>query len=101
MKAFVNRPPFAGETYSPTLDETRLRGQLAQVRELMSDRRWRTLSEIRETLGEKHSEAGISARLRDLRKKRFGEYLVERRRRSQGTFEYRVLASEKQMEMEL
>lgn len=34
--------------------------------------------------------ASISARLRDLRKPKFGGYVVERRRRTVGTWEYRV-----------
>ena len=40
------------------------------------------------------SEAGISARLRDLRKPRFGGYTVERRRVDGGLFEYRILLEE-------
>jgi hypothetical protein len=55
----------------------------------MLDGTWRTLEGIRSTVG--GSEAGISARLRDLRKPRFGGYGVERRRVSGGLFEYRVL----------
>jgi len=81
--------PFGGTTYDPTLDSSRLGTQLAETFRIMRDGQWRTLSEIaREVKG---SEAGISARLRDLRKHRFGSYTVERRRRSVGTWEYKLI----------
>lgn len=76
---------FDGVTYDPQQDSTRLGKQLEAVKRLMSDGHWRTLSEI--SLHVPGSEAGISARLRDCRK--IG-WTVERRRRTQGTFEYRV-----------
>lgn len=81
---------FDGVTIDPKLDRERLMGQLAHVLALMSDGKWRTLKEI---AGEKYSEAGVSARLRDLRKTAFGAYTVDRRRRGEGRsglFEYRV-----------
>jgi hypothetical protein len=80
---------FAGATYEPECDAERLGGQLARVRGLMRDGRWRTLREITEAVG--GSEAGVSARLRDLRKAKFGGHAVERRRRGDprcGLFEY-------------
>ncbi len=71
-------------------DHERLTGQLLAVHDLMADGKWRTLGEIRRTIG-KGSEAGISARLRDLRKSRFGLHSVDRRRRdNNGLFEYRM-----------
>lgn len=88
---------FDGETYEPALDETRLLGQLGQVRRLVSDGEWHTLREL--AAGARGSEAGISARLRDLRKEKFGSFTIERRRAgapSSGCFEYRmVLTAEK------
>jgi len=70
-------------------DTVRLTGQLSKVRSLMSDGQWRTLAEIAAVAH--GSEAGVSARLRDLRKPRFGNNSVERRRRtSNGLWEYRV-----------
>lgn len=83
---------FGGDTFSAKLDGERLTGQFARVRALMADGRWRTLAEIAEAAG--GSEAGVSARLRDLRKERFGGHTVERRRRgepSAGLWEYRLL----------
>jgi hypothetical protein len=80
---------FDGKTYDPAQDKTRLNRQLRNVFDCMKDGKWRTLSEIAAQTGE--PEASISARLRDLRKPRFGEYGVPRQRRSQGLFEYRLV----------
>ena len=82
---------FDGSTYEPPLDKIRLTSQLHSVFMLMYDGTWRTLREISDTLG--IPEASASARLRDLRKTRFGSHCVERRRRGEekrGLFEYRV-----------
>jgi len=38
-----------------------------------------------------HPEASVSARLRDLRKEKFGGHVVERRAVKRGLFEYRVI----------
>jgi hypothetical protein len=57
----------------------------------MNDGQWRTLAEIEEITED--PQASISARLRDLRKERFGEHEVARRRRGsgqRGLFEYRI-----------
>lgn len=81
-------PHFDGETYEPEADHARLTGQLAGVLDLMRDGRWRTLAEIAEHVD--GSEAGVSARLRDLRKARFGGYEVEKRRRTESLWEYRL-----------
>ena len=81
---------FDGDTYEHDVDGKRLGEQLHCVGMLMIDRRWRTLRHISHALG--YPEASISARLRDLRKPRFGEHTVERRRCAEGagTWEYRV-----------
>lgn len=88
------RPGFDGRTFVPRLDGARLRGMLDQVRNVMADGRWRTVAEIRTAVG--GSDASITARLRDLRKQRFGGFTVDRRRRGGlasaelGVHEYRV-----------
>jgi hypothetical protein len=82
---------FDGETYDPALDKHRLAKQLQAVYNLMHDGGWRTLREIADALS--IPEASASARLRDLRKTRFGSHRVERQRRGEekrGLFEYRV-----------
>ena len=78
-----------GETFDEARDGARLTGQAADVYALMQDRRWRTLGRITEVVG--GSEAGVSARLRDLRKDKFGNFRVERRHIQRGLWEYRVL----------
>lgn len=89
----TDAPLFDGVTYSPVHDSVRLGTQLHRVRSLMLDGSWRTLGEIQREVG--GSEASVSARLRDLRKERFGGWSVERRRRGEpsgGLWEYRVEA---------
>jgi hypothetical protein len=71
---------FDGVTADPELDDARLTSLLDRVRQLMLDGKWRTLREIADALGH-GSEASISARLRDLRKPKFGGLIVESRRR--------------------
>jgi len=80
---------FDGETYEPDQDHTRLKGQLWNVFQLMSDGQWRTLSEIAESAG--GSEASVSARLRDLRKDKYGAREVERKRVNGGLYTYRLV----------
>jgi hypothetical protein len=86
-------PLFDGITYDPELDGMRLGTQLYRVAKLMGDGKWRTLRAIQDAVG--GSEASVSARLRDLRKERFGAHTVERRRKhdpSSGCWEYRLVA---------
>lgn len=55
---------------------------------------WVTLEEVMRETGD-DSSASVSARIRDLRKERFGGYVVERRRRGDaeaGVHEYRVVS---------
>lgn len=81
------RPHFDGLTYDPALDHERLTVQLNRVKKLMSDGLWRSLETISKATGDK--EASVSARLRDLRKPKFGGYQIDRRRFG-GLFEYRM-----------
>jgi len=79
---------FDGPTFDAATDGARLTGQLHRVLAVMQSGEWRTLREISALV--RGSEAGVSARLRDLRKPRFGGRVVERRRRCAGLWEYRV-----------
>jgi hypothetical protein len=84
--------PFDGATYDRGLDGIRLTGQLQRVFDYMETGQWRTIPEIASKVG--GSEAAVSARLRDLRKPKFGGYLVEKRRvgdPTDGLWEYRLL----------
>ena len=87
-KAARMRSLFDGDTFDLERDGQRLRTNLERVASLMGDGQWRTLAEIATATG--GSEAGVSARLRDLRKARFGGFTVARRRRDGGLWEYRV-----------
>jgi hypothetical protein len=83
---------FDGSTFDSVLDRVRLSNQARLVFDLMRDGQWRTLAEIVESIG-CGSEAGVSARLRDFRKPRFGSLVVDRRRRGDGAsglFEYQL-----------
>ena len=85
---------FDGATYDPKLDKGRLKGQTLRVFNCMKDSGWRTLAEIESVTGDPQSS--ISARLRDLRKERFGGHTVERRRRGKaeaGLYEYMLKIS--------
>jgi len=75
---------FDGKTYQASRDYERLHGQLKAVFDLMSDQRWRTLSDIGTAV--EGSEASLSARLRDLRKQKYGAHEVQRESVGGGLF---------------
>jgi hypothetical protein len=79
---------FDGSTYDPRLDAVRLTRQLYRVWDALNDYRWHTLSELAGRAG--GSEAGVSARIRDYRKPRFGGHTIERRRVDGGLWQYRL-----------
>jgi hypothetical protein len=90
---------FSGATYEAVHDRDRLAAQLERVRRLMQDGEWRTLFEIEAATGD--PVQSISARLRDLRKERFGSHTVNRRRRGPeryGLFEYRLVINRPKQE---
>lgn len=85
----MTTPRHDGPDLTPA-DQLRLGTQLARVQTLMGDGRWRTLAQIAAIVG--GSEAGVSARLRDLRKDKFGAHRVERHRtHSAGLWYYRLV----------
>lgn len=86
-------PLFDGTTFSQPLDGHRLGDQLAKVRAVMADGQWRTLYAISAAVGA--PEQSVSARLRDLRKERFGGYDVRRRRVAGGVWEYAMSTGER------
>jgi hypothetical protein len=88
----LHRARFDGITYSPEFDRERLGAQLRRVLQAMEIGGWYTLAEIAAHTGDT-SQAAISARLRDLRKAKFGGFAVERRRRGEprlGLWEYHM-----------
>jgi len=77
-------------TYEARYDRERLGTLLGRVLYVMRSKRWLTLEELRERCN-RGSEAGISARIRELRHMGFE---VDRRRRGaevRGLFEYRLV----------
>jgi hypothetical protein len=90
----VLRVTFDGSTYEPAHDKRRLARQQLRVFGALKDGGWWTLAEIHAITGD--PEASISARLRDLRKTRFGHHVVDRRRRGEaarGIWEYRLMVT--------
>jgi hypothetical protein len=82
---------FDGQTFEPHHDLARLSTQLKRVEAAMLGGSWFTLRELQALCG--GSEAGISARIRDLKKQRFGGYIIDRERRGdpkRGMFVYRL-----------
>ena len=86
-------PEFDGETLEPD-DTPRLSGQLEVVLQALELQEWWSLTELTEfveqRLGRRVSPTSISARLRDLRKKKFGGHTVDRRNEGNGLFLYRL-----------
>jgi hypothetical protein len=81
---------FDGATYERQLDQIPLNAQLAKVWSAVKSGQWFTLSGLSQVTG--CPEASVSARLRDLRKPRFGGFTVERERVKGGRlFLYRVV----------
>jgi len=93
MVDLFNQPPrFNGSDYKPELDDVRLTGQIERVFRCMKDGEWRGLRLIADITGD--PEASVSAQLRHLRKERFGNHTVEKKRYGEaknGYFKYRLL----------
>ncbi len=85
----MNIQPRDGSTYDHQRDGRRLAGQHCRVLAFMRDGEWHTLSEI--AAHTKDPEASVSARLRDLRKPRFGSHNIEREYVERGLFRYRLV----------
>jgi len=79
---------FDGKTYVPELDKARLTGQLKRVYDVLSDGHWYTLRGI--SVRAEAPESSCSARLRDLRKDKFGAHTVDRKRGLKGLFYYKL-----------
>lgn len=79
---------FDGATYIPGRDYERLTGQLKAVFDLMKDGEWRTLAQIQQTV--EGSQTAISARLRDLRKPKYGAHEMVSEYVERGLYRYRV-----------
>ena len=85
----MSTPDFDGDTYDAARDGARLGSHLERVLALMQDGGWWTLVDLAIEAG--CSEASASARLRDLRKPKFGGHHVERRHVVNGLWQYRLV----------
>ena len=84
-------PHHDGDTYEAEADHVRLNAQTLRVWEAMRGGQWLSLRAISDLTGD--PEASVSARLRDLRKTKFGRHVVERQRIGDtGLYLYRVVA---------
>ena len=83
---------FDGITYEPARDCARLGDQMAAVLSVMADGKWRTLADIASETNA--PEASVSARLRDLRKPRFGGHTVNREFLRRGLFRYQLVVAQ-------
>ena len=87
------RRDFDGETYDKAGDGARMGTQLKRVHDCMRGGEWWTLYRLAAHV--RGSESGVSARIRDLRKPRFGGHTIHRRRvpGGAGLCEYRMEAT--------
>ena len=85
---------FDGDTYDEQRDGTPLASQLDAVRDAMLNGQWWSYKQLREHLQRHHqikaTDTSLSARIRDLRKIRFGGYSVQSRRKTHREWEYRI-----------
>ena len=85
-------PDFDGATYDRERDHVRLGAQAMRVWHVLLDEQWHTLSELSRRTGD--PEASVSARIRDLRKAKFGGHEVERDFVSRGLWRYRLVRAD-------
>ena len=78
-----------GETFSELRDCDRLNRQCQDVFDVVKNGLWITLADLAEATG--HPDASVSARLRDLRKSRFGGFEIEREYVCRGQWRYRMV----------
>jgi len=84
---------FHGHTYDKNRDHVRLTKKIKELYDLMKDGTWRTVAEIHEILGHKHST--IDANLRNLRREDKGYHQTPGRKRNGiGDFEYKLIPNE-------
>ena len=85
---------FDGDTFDGALDTGRLGNQLQAVFDTMSDGEWWTIPDLQGRVAQitngTPTAQSISARIRDLRKERFGAWEVERKRNEAGLWWYRM-----------
>lgn len=91
--------PRDGTTFDPEKDLVRLNGQMLDVYKVMIWGDWHTIDNVQQLIvsryGRHYSQAGISARIRDFRKPKFGSHTVRRRRHHEtGLWQYKLIWNE-------
>ena len=89
LKTPIEAMDFDGATYEPDKDQKRLGTLLIRVYNVLKDGQPHTLPELVLKCG--GSETGVSSKLRDLRKARFGGHTIEATRKHGGTWTYRLV----------
>lgn len=84
----AKNPDFDGDDYVSKRDKPRLTLQIHQVRMYMENAGWLSVQDIAAELN--FPEPSVSAQIRNLRKKRFGSRIVERRYEGNGLYEFRL-----------
>lgn len=83
------------QTLNRNRDGARLWSQFQAVKTAMGNNQWWTIDQLETELMHKYgiraTPTGISARIRDLRKEKFGGYRVDNRNVSGGLWEYRLV----------
>lgn len=79
---------FDGVTFEDARDGKRLTAQIYRVFAGLKDHQWHTLTGLSLITGD--PESSVSARIRDLRKSRYGGYTIERRYVKNGLWEYKL-----------
>jgi hypothetical protein len=92
--AALSAPRLDGATYDHARDGQRLTTQLQAVFNLMKDGKPRALTVIGALVGA--PSASVSARLRDLRKPKFGGYRIDREYLGRGLFSYRMVLQQEE-----
>ena len=88
---------FDGATIDHERDHARLVSQYDKVFRAMRDGHWRTPAEIERLTG--YSWASISARLRDMRKEKFGGHKINREYVGNGLYMYQLIVQPQQMRL--
>lgn len=83
-------PLFDGRTFDQDRDGDRLKNALERVRRLLRSGRAWTAVELAEAAG--CSETGVTARVRDLRKAKFGGHVIESKCVAGGKWTYRMVS---------
>ncbi len=80
---------FDGNDYVHSRDSSRLTGQIQRIYNTIQNGNWFTLGELADLTGA--PEASISAQLRNLRKQRFGNHIIEKKHLDNGLYSYRLV----------